>query len=273
LQAYHCPMTKRPETKSTSLICRAALALVAAWVLAGCADTGPRLAKGERGSVMTTAPRLASFSFDGLPLSAATDFAPWAELAAQNEPDQTSLDACIADKNVCATVDLVRFRRMLELAQSLTPREQLGLVHHYFNTVEWTNDTRDTWSTLYHTAFTKTGDCEDIALAKYQTLRRLGWPVDHLRVLIGWDGAEKDWHALLAVRVGTDVLILDSVKGIQSAALFGGVRLVYSISDQGVWDHAPDFVPVGKFAGTRTVPERAARFAATERQNNKGALR
>ncbi len=265
--------TIRPETKSFSVFCRLSLACVAVWALSSCADSSPRLAKGENGSVMATAPRLTKLSFDEQPIAEATDFGPWAALVSQTEQDNRTLEACIANKEACESADLVRFRRMLELAQGLAPREQLNLVHHYFNTVEWTHDARDTWSTLYHTAYGTTGDCEDIAIAKYQTLRRLGWSADSLRVVIGWDGDEHDWHALLAVRVEGNVLILDSIKGLQSPSLLGNVRLVYSISEQGVWDHAPDFVPVGRKAGQRMASERAARIAATEGPHHKGVYR
>jgi predicted transglutaminase-like cysteine proteinase len=170
-------------------------------------------------------------------------------------------------------VGLARYRRMMELAADLMPREQLNLVQHYFNAVEWTTDARDTWSTLYHTAFTRMGDCEDIALAKYQALRRLGWAPESLRVLIGWDGEEKDWHALLAVSLNGEVVILDSVKGLQSPAMLRSVRLVYSISDQGIWDHAPDFVPVGRDTDRRMASERAARIAASESPSDKGVIK
>jgi predicted transglutaminase-like cysteine proteinase len=246
-------------------------------LLAGCASNsvsmGPRLAQGERGSVHLTSPRLASFTFAGEPLASATDFGPWAALSAHTASDEAALEACIADKDQCASVDLVRFRRMMELAAGLDLRGQLNLVQHYFNAVEWTADARDTWSTLFHTAVTKMGDCEDIALAKYQALRRLGWRAEDLRVLIGWDGEERDWHALLAARLDGEVLILDSINGLQSPALLNKVRLVYSISDQGVWDHAPDFVPVGRDVDRRMASERAARIAATERQSDEGVLK
>jgi predicted transglutaminase-like cysteine proteinase len=266
-------MTDRPGTKPRARWARLGLACLAAAALAGCAGAAPRLARGELGSVYQTAPRLASFRFDGAPLAPADAFGPWAALTAQSGPDARSLEACLADKAVCATPDLVRFRRMMELAAGLAPREQLSLVHHYFNQIEWTNDTRDTWSTLYHTAFSRMGDCEDIAIAKYQALRRLGWRAEDLRVLVGWDGEENDWHALLAVRLDGDTLVLDSVKGLQSPALLSSVRLVYSISEHGVWDHAPDFVPVGREAERRLASERAARLAATERRTNQGVLR
>jgi len=269
-------MTDRLETNVQMLprlLTAAFLLMLAPLILTGCAGAAPRLAQGENGSVLQTAPRLSQFQFDNQPFTAAVDFAPWSALAAQSVPDQTALEACIADKAACATPNLVRFRRMMELAQGLEKREQLSLVHHYFNSITWTNDARDTWSTLYHTALNGSGDCEDIALAKYQTLRRLGWSADQMRVLIGWDGEENDWHAWLAVTEGEDVLVLDSIEGLQRPSAYRHARVVYSISDQGVWDHAPDYVPATTLDDRRMASERAARHAAIERQQHKGVLR
>jgi predicted transglutaminase-like cysteine proteinase len=260
-------MTHRPETKTRSQFRAFAVGLVVV-ALSGCA-TEPRSGGVDSTNVHSNAPKLAAFSFQGEPIAEASDFGPWAALSAQSESDQALLQTCLTDKSTCASADLVRFRKMIELARSLPAREQLNLVHHYFNTIEWTTDRRDVWSSVYHTALTKRGDCEDIALAKYQTLRLLGWSTQDLRMVVGWDGEEKDWHALLAVRLNDDVLILDSIKGLQSPALLGGVRLVYSISESGVWDHAPQFVPRG-LGGQRMASQRAARLAAIEQPPTQG---
>jgi predicted transglutaminase-like cysteine proteinase len=262
-------MTYRPETKRFSRFRAFTVGLAVVVALSGCAAE-PRLGVVESTSVFSTAPKLAAFSFQGEPIADASDFGPWAAFRAQSESDDALLQTCLADKQNCASADLVRFRKMIELARSLPARSQLNLVHHYFNTTEWTTDQREIWSNVYHTALTKRGDCEDIALAKYQTLRLLGWSAHDLRMVVGWDGEEKDWHALLAARLEDDVLILDSIKGLQSPSLLGSVRLVYSISESGVWDHAPQFVPHG-FAGQRRMAsQRAARLAALEQPPTKG---
>jgi predicted transglutaminase-like cysteine proteinase len=247
------------------------LTLISA-ALVACTGAAPRLAKGENGSVFQTAPRMSQFHFTPDALTKADDFGPWAALAAQTAPDDVALEACLKDKETCASAGLIRFRKMMEIAQGLPKNEQLSLVHHYFNTITWTNDARDTWSTLYHTVLTSAGDCEDIALAKYQTLRKLGWAAEDLRVLIGWDGQESDWHAWLAVRDDADVIVLDSIMGLQRPVSYAHARVVYSISDQGVWDHAPDYVPAVRAEEWRMASERAARHAANDRQH-KGVVK
>jgi predicted transglutaminase-like cysteine proteinase len=264
-------MTHRPEAKTPSQFCGFAVGLAVVVALSGCA-TEPRSGVVDSTNVVSAAPKLAAFSFHGEPIAEASDFGPWAALSAQTEADDALMQSCLADKRNCASADIVRFRKMIDLARALPPRDQLNLVHHYFNTIEWTTDARETWSSVYHTALTKRGDCEDIALAKYQTLRMLGWSAQDLRMVVGWDGEEKDWHALLAVRLNDDVLILDSIKGLQSPALLGSVRLVYSISESGVWDHAPQFVPRDLGGQQRMVSKRAARLAALEQPPTKGDI-
>lgn len=269
-------MTDRRGTK-TPFLCRPLIAVcvgvLISTAVSSCTGAAPRLAKGENGSVFQTAPRLSQFHFTPDAIASATDFAPWAALAAQTAPDETPLDDCLNNKDACATPTLIRFRKMMEIARGLPKSEQLSLVHHYFNAITWSNDARDTWSTLYHTAVTGMGDCEDIALAKYQTLRKLGWAADDMRVLIGWDGQENDWHAWLAVRDEDDVLVLDSIMGLQRPNAYRHARVVYSISDQGVWDHAPDYVPALTLQDQRMALKRAARHAANDRQTHKGVLK
>lgn len=262
-------MTDRPETKFRPRPASGAALLIYAAVLIG---AGPAQAGGRDG-VGEAAPRMTQVDFSTGPLDDAAEFAPWRALAAQTAEDQPRLEACLSDKQACATPELIRMRRMIELARGLEGRDQISLVHHYFNATRWTSDARDTWSTMYHTAMLGQGDCEDIALAKYQALRLLGWAPERLRVLVGWDGEERDWHAWLAVRdADGGVLVLDSVNGLQRPVDFRHARIVYSISDQGVWDHAPDYVPRGG-DGTDMASERAARIAASQRLHHKGVLR
>ncbi len=212
-------------------------------MLAACAS-----APGKLLYVTQAAPKVSDFRFDGSePLTDAQDFAPWAALTASNAAEGGPLEACLADREACATVALVRYRRLMEIAETLPPLEQLTLVHSYFNTVDWTRQRgvgTENWESLYRVASTQKGDCKAIAFGKYFTLRRLGWRAEDLRVVMGWDNQEKDWHALLAVHAGGETYMLDSIMGLQRPKAFYFTYMVYSISENGIWDHAPDYAPV-----------------------------
>lgn len=244
---------------------RLGVAVSAAALMAACAPLHTS-APGELGAVRDTAPSLSAFTFDQAALANAEDFDRWRAFEARNAESQHAFEACLENKDTCAAVDLVRFRRLLELGRDLAPRRQLNLVQAYFNLVTWVAEDRDTWQSLYDVALTHRGDCEDIALAKYATLRRLGWAAADLRVVIGWDSEARDWHAWLLVNDGGDVRVLDSIEAVEKPRRFRASRAVYSISELGIWDHAPDYIPLG--AGT--VPERAARLAALEKAETKG---
>jgi predicted transglutaminase-like cysteine proteinase len=197
--------------------------------------------------VRDAAPRVSEFQFnDGAPLSAAGDFEPWAVLTAGNAAESQTLEGCIAGREACETAHLRRYRALLELARDLEPDEQLKLVQEYFNSVHQTLDGfgAEDWGTLYRVASTHEGDCKAIAAAKYFTLRRLGFPPDDLRLVMNWDDREQDWHALLAVREDGRTFMLDSILGPQDPSEFTRAFMVYSISEEGIWDHAPGFVPV-----------------------------
>jgi predicted transglutaminase-like cysteine proteinase len=220
-------------------------ALLTAIFLAGltaCASTPD-----NRALIRDAAPRVSEFQFDNsLPLGAAGDFGPWALLTAGNSAESAALERCIADRDACETAPLHRYRGLLEIAADLEPDEQLRLVQEYFNSVHQTLDGFGSadWGTLYRVASTHEGDCKAIATAKYFTLRRLGFAPEDLRLVMNWDDREQDWHALLAVREDGRTWMLDSILGLQDPREFTRAFMVYSISEEGIWDHAPDFVPV-----------------------------
>jgi predicted transglutaminase-like cysteine proteinase len=58
----------------------------------------------------------------------------------------------------------------------------------------------------------KSGDCEDYAIAKYYTLRMLGWPEDDLRLVVLYDSMRQMPHAVLAVRYNGENYLLDNLS-------------------------------------------------------------
>lgn len=219
-------------------------AIVTAILIAGMAACAT--APGERAQVVSAAPRVSEFAFENSPpLSQPLAFAPWAKLTATSALEIERLDNCIADQATCENGHLLRYRRLLELAADLSPYEQLRLIQEYFNSIDQTLQPRgeDQWASLYRVAATHAGDCKAIALGKYFTLRRLGWQPDNLRVVMNWDDQAYDWHAVLAVQTDSETLVLDSVLGLQEPRDFRYAYMVYSISEAGIWDHAPEFNP------------------------------
>lgn len=210
-------------------------------VLSGCA-TGISL---DSEPSRRSSASVADFTFDsGAPFAEPVELSRWKALAAATAEHEAALDACLSDREACESRGLARFRRLMEIAAEQDVLTQLAVVHEFFNNTTpaaeaFDRSGRDVWEPLYITASTLRGDCEDVALAKYYTLRRLGWAAEDLRVLVGWDREERDWHAMLAVRVDGEVQVLDSILGFRPVEAFFRTRLIYSISELGIWDHAP----------------------------------
>ena len=69
----------------------------------------------------------------------------------------------------------------------------------------------DYWATPLE-FFRRSGDCEDYVIAKYRSLRLLGLPPDQLRMVVVQDVVRDLPHAVLAVYLGDEVLILDNLS-------------------------------------------------------------
>ena len=70
---------------------------------------------------------------------------------------------------------------------------------------------RDHWATPLE-FLRRSGDCEDYAIAKYESLRRLGLPADPLRLVVVQDTVRDLPHAVLAVYLADEVYILDNLS-------------------------------------------------------------
>ncbi|MDX2094691.1 MAG: transglutaminase-like cysteine peptidase [Alphaproteobacteria bacterium] len=88
-------------------------------------------------------------------------------------------------------------------------------VNRFFNAIRYMSDadnygTEDVWQTPYE-MMARGGDCEDYAIAKYISLKRLGVPENSMRILVVRDtNLDGTIHAMLEVKVGGAAQILDN---------------------------------------------------------------
>jgi predicted transglutaminase-like cysteine proteinase len=84
----------------------------------------------------------------------------------------------------------------------------------------------------------RSGDCEDYAIAKYMSLRFLGWPAASLRIVVLDDLNLRIAHAVLAVYQSDDILILDNqIRSLVYARAIRHYRPVYSLNELHWWTH------------------------------------
>jgi predicted transglutaminase-like cysteine proteinase len=98
---------------------------------------------------------------------------------------------------------------------------------------------RDYWATPLE-FFTRSGDCEDYAIAKYRSLRRLGVAADALRLVVVHDVIRDLPHAVLAVRVNSAVYILDNLSdAVIEQSLVQHYVPYYSVNEITRWAYLP----------------------------------
>jgi len=124
---------------------------------------------------------------------------------------------------------------------------QVNRVNTLVNDWPYTSDEQlygqtDKWATPLEFLTRGTGDCEDYAITKYESLRRLGVPESDMRLLAVQDLDAGVAHMVLAVQVDGQVKILDNQYGfamdpnmIRSES--GGYRYapLYSMNRSGKW--------------------------------------
>ena len=132
-------------------------------------------------------------------------------------------------------------------AASLRGRDELAqveAVNRYVNArVQFVDDSRqyrheDFWSAASDTLRRGRGDCEDYAIAKLQMLRAAGFSDRDLYLVVAKDLVRRSDHALLVVRAGGRMLVLDNgTDAILDADNPGDYRPVLTFAANGAWTH------------------------------------
>lgn len=143
------------------------------------------------------------------------------------------------------------WKALLAQAASLDERRQIRTVNEFFNrNVVYRSDPElwglpDYWATPLETLGKAAGDCEDYAIAKYTSLRKLGIPDSRLRIfyvharlgaLAGGDATEV--HMVLGYYPTEDAepLILDNlITDIRPASRRDDLTPIFSFNSEGLW--------------------------------------
>ena len=127
-------------------------------------------------------------------------------------------------------------------AQGKSGMELLRYVNTFWNRFPYREDITNwgkadywVWPNLF---LKKSGDCEDYAIVKYFTLKELGMDTDKLRIVVLRDTLRRLSHAVLAVYMDNDIVILDNI----SNAILPQGRLrhyvpQFSFNEKSRWAH------------------------------------
>lgn len=142
---------------------------------------------------------------------------------------------------------LVAWDNLIEQAKAKSILHKLKDVNDFFNRIRYSLDIKhwgqnDYWATPFEFMGTGAGDCEDYAIAKYFTLRKLGVPDDKLRItyvkLKQVRTKYEQAHMVLTYyhKPNSIPIVLDNVnRRLQLANKRPDLKPVYSFNAEGLW--------------------------------------
>lgn len=137
---------------------------------------------------------------------------------------------------------VTQWQHMLAAARGQATMEGLKLVNRFFNRWPYRLDREvygapDYWATPEE-FMTRSGDCEDYGIAKYYTLRQLGFSPEQLRLVVVQDRIRGIGHAVLAVYLDEGVYILDNLTDqVLPHTTYRHYLPQYSVNEAHGWAH------------------------------------
>lgn len=150
---------------------------------------------------------------------------------------------------------------VVENAKGKKTLQKLKTVNDFFNKITYKLDSdhwnkKDYWAAPFEFMGTGAGDCEDYAIAKYFTLRKLGIPDEKLRIMyVKYQGKKSGFeqaHMVLTYyhKPNATPVVLDNInKKLKLANKRKDLKPVYSFNASGLWqakNKGKSFKQVGK---------------------------
>jgi predicted transglutaminase-like cysteine proteinase len=129
------------------------------------------------------------------------------------------------------------WKKLLQNLQSATPLEKIEAVQSFFNQVPYVQDSGDSWR-MPNQFLCQGGDCEDFAIAKFVTLRLLGFHADRIRILFVKNTLTGIDHAVTVVNYNRETLVLDNnlPQSVPSSAV-AHYQPICSFDERRLWLH------------------------------------
>ncbi len=207
-----------------------------AWAKPAAAQTLGDLLKSQQksGALLFGSSEISSDSLKALP--------QWKRVLSKMKHERGTFQACLNSPAACTSAGLKSWREVAMAANGKPRLEMLKTVNQYFNRWPYKIDQElygvsEFWATPAE-FMRRSGDCEDYSIAKFFVLRDLGLANEEMRVVILLDKIRRIGHAVLAVYVNDDILILDSLTDlIFSHRKYRHYKPQYSMNETKRWAH------------------------------------
>jgi predicted transglutaminase-like cysteine proteinase len=163
-----------------------------------------------------------------------TAFKKWTDVMQRFERQMGALPA--------SSPRIMEWQEKIRQLQGKSTPEQIEGVNAFINKVPYIEDIQNYGKTDYWATpvefLSKGGDCEDFAIAKYASLRALGFSPQQLRIAVVQDEIRNTPHAVLIAYSDAGNFVLDNQdKKVEAIADVSRYRPIFSINSTGWWLH------------------------------------
>jgi len=168
----------------------------------------------------------------------------WQGVLARIRGERDGYAACRNESAACSSPGARLWQNYLVELERFSLDEQIVRVNRFVNKWRYRPDMKiygrsDYWASPLE-FFSRSGDCEDYAIAKYVSLRLLGVPDERMRVAVVHDQIRDLAHAVLVVYTGDTAVVLDNLTN----AVLQHDRVVnytpyYTVNAETRWAHVP----------------------------------
>lgn len=206
----HAGVTRRCASLFAATVCLVLLSVPRSTAPQSLSDVVAATRSAEAGDGLLGSVEISSSNLQGLQ--------QWNRVLGAMRSESRAFAACAADAGSCGSASLRKWRSMIVAASGLSRRQQIKAVNDFFNGWPYKVDlevygVREYWATPRE-FMTKSGDCEDYAIAKFFALRQLGFSNEDLRIVALRDRIRGIGHAVLSIRIDGDFLILDNLSNL-----------------------------------------------------------
>jgi len=169
-------------------------------------------------------------------------FPQWLSMLERNIRDRVPEGHC--ETRMLDSCHVKHWQNFIKRIRSLPLHEQIIRVNRFANQQEYILDIdnygiEDYWATPKEFLYNN-GDCEDFAITKMLTLKQLGFDTRRMRIVVLQDTNLRIPHAVLAIDVKGDTLIMDNqIEEVVSHKHIVHYVPIYAVNEQHWWIYLP----------------------------------
>ncbi|MEZ5666359.1 MAG: transglutaminase-like cysteine peptidase [Alphaproteobacteria bacterium] len=198
------------------------------------------LGGGSAGAVDLSRQAVPLFGAASVPSSDLSPFFKWTTVLAAFRAEEAQMHQPCQAGDSCK---LQQWSVFIDSLRDKDPWTQIATVNERMNSARYIEDNvnygqSDYWATPGQ-FFERSGDCEDYAIAKFMTLRELGFPNEQMRIAIVQDTNLNLIHAVLVVYYQDVAYLLDNqIQQVVRVDSIRHYRPYYSLNETLWWRHS-----------------------------------